>query len=464
MAADGTATISGSGAAGRIHIIGIGGAGMSAIARLLAGRGREVSGSDLRASEAVARLVDGGLAVWSGHDPARVEGSSLVVASSAVPDDDPEILAARRLGIPVWRRPQLLGELTAGIPTIGPTGTHGKTTSAAMMTVALRAAGVDPSFIVGGEIVDLRTNAGVGTDDLLVLEADEAFGTFEHLHLAGLMVTNVEAEHLDHYRDVDSLEAAFIRVAGGVDGPVVACADDAGSTRVGRAVGSGLYGLSEDSEWRVVGLTASPGGVAFTIVHAGFEIPVSIPRPGVHVAQNGAGVIALLAARGFDPERVAAGLSTFHGVRRRFEHRGTVAGVTVIDDYAHHPTEVAATLSAARSLGGRRVWAVFQPHLYSRTVAMAADFGVALAIADRVVVTDVYGARERPVPGVTGHLVARAAEAAGADTVYVAHRSEVAPFLAESVAAGDVVVTMGAGDITVVPGELLVLLTARGAA
>jgi len=443
----------------RIHIVGVGGAGMSALAKLLAAKGKAISGSDLRASEALARLEDLGLDVWSGHRPDSIDGVDLVVRSSAVPESDPEVRAAQTMSIPVWERPRLLADLTRDVPSVGATGTHGKTTSAAMLVLAARAAGLDPSFVVGGDMLDLRTNAGAGRDPLLILEADEAFGTFEWLKLSGLMITNVELDHMDHFDSVEDLEAAFVRVARNVDGPVVACVDDPGASRVLQRAGCVGYGTDEASDWRILDLALSEGSSSFRLLGPKGEVLVELPRPGIHLARNAAGALALLAELDHDLEKAAVGLSRFQGVKRRFEHRGTVNGVSVYDDYAHHPTEVAATLRAARPGVRRRLWAVFQPHLYSRTEAFYPEFGAALANADAVVVTDVYGAREEPRPGVTGRLVADAAKRAGAsEVIFIRHRGDVASTLAGLLEAGDSVVIMGAGDVTIVATELLTLL------
>ncbi|MFO7549429.1 MAG: UDP-N-acetylmuramate--L-alanine ligase [Acidimicrobiia bacterium] len=443
---------------GRIHLIGVGGAGMSALAKLLHGWGSVVSGSDLRAGSVVASLAELGIEVWSGHEPERLRGVDLVVASSAVPETDPEIGAAHAAGIPVWRRPRLLEEITSEIPTVGPTGTHGKTTSTAMLVAALRRAGLDPSFAVGGDLIDLGTNAATGEGDLLVLEVDEAFGTFEQIELRGLVVTNVEPEHLEHFSSVDSMEDAFARVVRRVQGPVVVGIDDPGARRLADRTGAAGFGFESSSTWRITDLASEPSGVAFRLAGPSAEIEVRVPRPGRHTALNAAGVLALCGELGIDLEAAAAGLRSFHGVRRRFEVRGTVAGVTVVDDYAHHPTEVAVTVRTALDAGHRRVWAVFQPHLYSRTQRFQRDFGAALAPADRVVVTDVYGSREEPIPGVTGELVAAAAVRAGGQVEYVPRRSELAAHLAAGVEDGDLVLVMGAGDITITAGELLTLL------
>lgn len=440
----------------RIHIVGVGGAGMSALAKVLAGRGHQVSGSDLRWGAALAALADQGVEVWSGHRPESMRGVDLVVASSAVPEHDPELQAALAAGVSVWRRPRLLAALTASIPTIGATGTHGKTSSTAMMVAAVRAAGMDPSFVVGGELVEYRTNAAVGRDDLLVLEVDEAFGTFEHVTLRGLTVTNIEAEHLDHFGTLDALESAFARVVRDVDGPVVACLDDPGAARLIRRTGIRSYGTASEADWRILDVVESQGRSRFRLVSQSMDVPVEVPRIGMHMVRNAAGVVALCSEYGLDPVACAGGIAGFAGVRRRFEHRGTVAGVSVVDDYAHHPTEVAATIREALAGGHDRVVAVFQPHLYSRTERFKGEFGTALAMADVVVVTGVYGSREEPIPGVTGSLVADAATRAGAaEVVYVPHLGDVAATLVQVIRPGDLVLTMGAGDVTVLAPEIL---------
>jgi UDP-N-acetylmuramate--alanine ligase len=433
---------------------------MSALAKLLFQGGVEVSGSDLRDSIELHALSDLGIATWPGHHPDRIGPVDLVVASSAVPLGDPELEAARRQGTPVLMRPDLLAELTRSVRTIGPTGTHGKTTTTALLVLAARACGLDPSFVVGGEMIDVATNAHRGVDPLLVLEVDEAFGTFERLTLAGLIVTNVEADHLDYFGSVERMEATYHDVAARVDGPVLTCVDDPVASRIMTEIGATGYGFGEAARWRIEDLDLRAAAVGFRLHGPGGPTEVHVPRPGRHLAVNAAGAVALLGELGYDPQRAAAGMARFRGVRRRFEHRGTVAGVTLIDDYAHHPTEVRATLAAARAADPKRLWAVFQPHLYSRTEQMHREFGEALAAADEVMVTDVYAAREAPIPGVTGELVADAARGAGGKVAYVAHRADLAAELARQIRPGDLVVTMGAGDITVVPTELAALLAA----
>ena len=444
----------------RIHVVGVGGAGMSALARLLQGRGHAVTGSDARHSPLLEELAREGIETWSGHRTDRLAGVDLLVASSAVPPADAEMSEARLRSIPVWSRPDLLAALTAEIPTVGATGTHGKTSTTAMLLVAAQAAGLDPSFVVGGEVRDLGTNAAAGTDDLLILEVDEAFGTFEHVRLESLVVTNIEADHLDHFGDLAEVEAAFERVVRAVSGDVFCCVDDPGSHLLAQRTAAVGYGTGSEAVWRAIDVETGAEGSRFRLVSPQGEWDVALPRPGIHMVRNAVGAIALLGSRGVDVAAAIGGLARFGGVGRRWDVRGEVRGITVVDDYAHHPTEVAATLDAAFS-SGRRVVAVFQPHLYSRTAAHADDFGVALARAAEVVVLDVYGAREAPMPGVDGTLVSDAARRAGAARVTdVAERADAARVVAGFLEPGDLVVCMGAGDIADLADELLAELDA----
>ena len=446
----------------RVHVVGAGGSGMSGLAKLLSQMGHSVTGSDLKMSTTLAGLADLGIEVWAGSRPEAMSGVDLTVASSAIPESDPELVAARTDGIEVWERPRLLTELTARLPTIGATGTHGKTTSTAMLIAALRATGLDPSFVLGGELTDLRTSASLGADDLLVLEVDEAFGTFLDLSMRGLMVTTVEPDHLDYYHSFDRLEDAFVEVVRSVDGPVVVGIDDPGGRRLAERTRMPTYGTAPNADWRIVDINQREASISFTLLGSGQAHQVTVGRPGLHIARDAGGVLALLGELGYDLQTAGDGLGSFTGVRRRFEIRGRVSGVTMIDDYAHHPTEIVATLQAVRQGSWKTVWAVFQPHRYSRTLELHREFGGAFAGADQVVVTDIYAAGESPEPGVTGALVADAVTArTDANVHYVQHRADLAAFLAERVQTGDLVLTLGAGDITTLAGELAPLLEAQ---
>lgn len=445
----------------RIHLVGAGGAGIGPLAKLLSAMGHTVSGSDQVASAGLEGLDGHRVATWVGSRPDRMAECDLVVASSAVPATDPELVAAGESGVTVWDRPRLLREITTGMPTLGFTGTHGKTTSTALAVTATSALGIDASFIVGGDLVGCDSNAHLGAADLLVLEADEAFGTFAHLVLAGLAVTNVDSDHLDHYGTQEHLEDAFRDVVDRVDGPVVVGVDDPGGRRLAGRTGRPGYGTSPEAVWRITDVEPGPGSVSFRL---GGRFPpgsVKVGRPGIHTARNACGVLALLSELGYDLTAPIESLARFGGVRRRLEHRATVGEVTIIDSYAHHPAEVAADIEALSPVDRNRLWVVFQPHLYSRTLALASEFGEALAGADRVVVTDIYGAREAPPPGVTGELVADSVRDRNPEVRYVAGLEEAVDLVAREVRPDDMVLTLGAGDITTLPDRLADLLASR---
>ncbi len=447
----------------RIHLIGAGGAGMSGLARLLAQAGHEVTGSDLVGGPALNALEEVGVTTWTGHRPDAVVGSDVVVSSSAVPAHDPELRAAQASGITVWDRPRLLEAITAVMPAIGATGTHGKTSTTALLVSAMRGLGERPSFVVGGTLVEEGTNAGFFDPTLFVLEVDEAFRTFLTLHLRGLVVTNVEPDHLDHYGTIEQLEDAFVDVVRRVEGPAVVCIDDPGSERVLERAGGIPYGTGPRAAWRVEDVVEAELHVDFRLRKPdGERLPVSVGRPGLHTARNAAGALALIGELGGDVAGAAAALAGFSGVARRFHVRGRLAGVTVIDDYAHHPTEVLATIRTAQAGSWGRIWAIFQPHLYSRTRLLAKEFGQAFAGVDELVVTDVYGSREIPEPGVSGRLVADAARArTGANVRYVPHKADVVETIVDELRDGDLVLTLGAGDITLLPDELMRALAGR---
>lgn len=446
----------------RVHLVGVGGAGMGPIGKVLTGLGHQVSGSDLKPGRALVKLADAGIETWVGHRPDQMAGVDLIVASSAVPDRDPELEAGIAAGIEIWRRPALLEALTVTMPAIGFAGTHGKTTSSALAVTALRANGRDPSFIAGGELIEDNTGGHYGDPSLFVLEADEAFGTFRRLHLTGMLVTNVEADHLDYYGSVAALEEAFAQVANRVDGPVVACIDDAGVRRLAERAPVITYGTDSAAQWRMDDVVAAKEGIRFQLHGADQSAAVAVPRPGMHVARNAAGVLALLATLGHDVESAAGGLRGFAGVRRRFEVRARIGGVTVVDDYAHHPTEIEATIAAGRRGEWNRVWAVFQPHRYSRTADLAPMFGRPLAGADRVIVTDIYSAGEAPQPGVTGKLVAEAVAAAGGAVEYIPALADVPGALGSELATGDLVLLLGAGDVNSISDDLAARLEGAG--
>jgi UDP-N-acetylmuramate--alanine ligase len=446
----------------RVHMIGIGGAGMSGIARLLLARGIAVSGSDLKGSTGLEDLGNLGAEVAVGHRTDQVAADGVpdaVVVSTAIPEHNPELEEARRLGIPVLARAQVLAALMSGSRGVAIAGTHGKTTTTSMTSVILERAGLDPTFVIGGDLNESGSNARHGGGAWFVAEADESDGSFLLLAPEVAVITNVEQDHVDFYRSREETLAAFERFARSAE-VVVACADDDGVLEVlGRARRSGdthTYGLGPAADVRVSPRASSGRSVTGSIEIDGHAVEVSLRVPGVHNLLNAAA--AMLAAReaGVDPTAAAAALGSFGGVRRRFEFRGMGRGAEFFDDYAHHPTELRATLAAVPD-EYRRVVAVFQPHRYTRTEAMWCELGEALGEADVVVLTDVYGAGETPIPGVTGKLLVDSLteSAPGKRVVYLPKRADVAPFLSAEVRPGDLILTLGAGDITMVPDEAL---------
>lgn len=500
---------------GRVHVLAVGGAGMSAVARLLRAAGRPVSGSDAKDSAVLDALRAEGITVCVGHDPAQLgrgEGTAdTVVFSSAIREDNPELARARADGLRVLHRSQALTSVMHGRRVVAVAGANGKTTTTSMLVELLITAGADPSYAIGGELTGRGTNAALGRGDAFVVEADESDGSFLVYRPQVAVVTNVQADHLDFYGTFERVQAAYQAFAGtitgtiagagtgsGTDGLLVACADDPGSAALaarhreagGRVV---TYGMDPGADLALAdpayeGLTATA-----TLRRAGRpDVPLRLGVPGEHNLRNAAAAyLAATDGLGVEDEAARAGLAAFGGVRRRFEARGVAGGVRVVDDYAHNPAKVAAVVSTARALrGDGRLIAVFQPHLYSRTRDFAAEFGRALAGADVVVVLDVYAAREDPLPGVSGSLVAQAARAAGAPEVIdlsapdpatgttaapgeraagatgpagaagAVVASAVGPVLAVA-RPGDLVVTIGAGDITQLGEPLLRALAQR---
>jgi UDP-N-acetylmuramate--alanine ligase len=444
----------------RIHLVGIAGIGLSAIARVLAMRGHDVRGSDMRGSAVTAELEALGVRTYLGHAAAQVADAELVVVSSAVPENNPELVAARAAGIPVVHRREMLGRLLAGREGIAVAGTHGKTTTTSMTTLILHHAGLAPSFVVGGIICELGLNAAAGTGPQFVIEADEYDRAFLGLRPRIAVVTNIEMDHPDCYRDLDDMRETFGAFLEGVspEGLIVACADSPQLMRLlaGRAWAAPrvvTYGLSCGADYRLADLRPNAqGGVAATVFRQDrLWAEVSLPYPGAHTALNATAAMLVAEQVGVPPERAARTLAHYGGVLRRFEVKGEAAGITVVDDYAHHPTEVRATLAAARArYGARRLWVVMQPHTYSRVQALFDEFCASLAEADQVIVTGVYAARsgERPLRGYDAvDLVAAIKRCFPEEQVrYAPTLDEATALLEKELAAGDVLLTLGAGD------------------
>lgn len=444
-----------------VHFMGIGGAGMSALALLACRRGVAVTGCDTDPTGA-ADVVALGAVVAEGHDPAHVEGARALVVTAAVRRDHPEIARAAGLGIPVVQRKDALGALVAGRRTVAVAGTHGKTTTTVMTTVALSAAGLEPTGLAGGRVGAWGGNARIGGDDLFVVEADEYDQAFLALQPTVAIVNNVEPDHLECYGTFEALEDAFHAFSDRAERVIVGV-DDAGARRLADRLGSKAWRFGvEGGDLPIRNVVAQPDSTVATVGVPGHgDVTLRLQVPGMHNLRNAVAALGAAAALGAPLEQVLAGLADFSGVGRRFERLGQERGVEVVDDYAHHPSELVATLAAARqAYPGRRLVAVFQPHLYSRTAAHGAAMGRALAAADLAVVTDVYAAREQPVAGISGRSVADAAEAAGVSTLYEPDRPSLGRRVLSAVLPGDVVVTLGAGDVTRIGRELLAALRA----
>jgi UDP-N-acetylmuramate--alanine ligase len=456
----------------RVHMVGIGGAGMSGIARILLDRGGLVSGSDAKESRGLAALRARGAQIRVGHDASSLDmlpdGPTAVVSThAAIPKTNPELVEAGRRGVPVIMRPTVLARLMDGYTTVMVTGTHGKTTTTSMIVVALQHSGFDPSFAVGGDLGEAGTNAHHGSGTAFVAEADESDGSLLEYTPDVAVVTNIEADHLDFFGSAEAYGAVFDQFVERLrpGGALVVCVDDPGAAGLAeRCAARGVrvlhYGSGEDPKLAGALLNwAQQGtGSVATIRLAGESHPrgMRLAVPGRHMALNALGALLAATEVGGGIESVLHGLAGFEGVRRRFESVGIAAGVRVFDDYAHHPTEVRATLEAVRGVAGEsRSIVVFQPHLYSRTKTFAREFGQALSAADEVFVLDVYAAREQPLAGVSGASVA---EHVTARVHYVPDFSAVSGVVAAAARPGDVIVTMGAGDVTLLGQEILTAL------
>jgi len=464
----------GVGELGKVHFAAIGGAGMSGIARILLSRGVTVSGSDSADSLLLGELAAAGARVRVGHDAANLGDADTLVVSTAIRPDNPELLEAQRRGLRVLHRSAALASVMLGYHSVAVAGTHGKTTTTSMITTVLRASGADPSYVIGGILAATGLGAAQGAGREFVVEADESDGSFLMFHPDAAVVTSVEADHLDNYGTLAAIESAFAAFAGQVadGGLLLACADDPGARALTGAVSTGVtaltYGTDPGASYRVsdivprgmateLTVTGAPG----TVLAGAGPVQLEIAVPGRHNALNAAAAFGMTVQLGVAVADAVAGLAAYRGARRRMELTGEADGVQVIDSYAHHPTELAADLAAARDVAaGGRVIAVFQPHLFSRTRLFAAEFGTALGQADEVLVLDVYAAREDPEPGVTGRLISDAVPGGGA--LFAPDRAAIPAAVAGLAKPGDLVLTMGAGDVTQL-GPLIVAALAERA-
>jgi UDP-N-acetylmuramate--alanine ligase len=448
----------------RIHFIGIGGIGMSGIAEILLTMGYSVSGSDLRRSAVTDRLVGMGARVFEGHCAANAAASDVVVTSSAVHEDNPEVVEARARKIPVIQRAEMLAELMRLKYGIAVAGMHGKTTTTSMVAAVLGAGGLDPTVVVGGRVNALGSNARLGNSQYLVAEADESDRSFLKLSPVLGVVTNLDREHMDCYRDMADVEAAFVEFMDRVPfyGASTACVDNAQLRAVLPRVRRRLYtyGEGEDADFRLQVLEKVDGSLSrFEVNYKGLVLgPFVLHVPGRHNVLNATAAVAVGVQLGVAPDQIAAGLDSFRGVDRRFQVKGTVRGVTVVDDYGHHPTEIVATLKAARECGYGRVLVLFQPHRYTRTRDLMAEFVAAFGDADRVEVLDIYAASEEPIAGVTAEALVKAI---GRDGVrYASSVNDGVDALVKDTREGDVILTLGAGNVSQAGALLLERLEA----
>ncbi len=447
-------------APGRYHLVGVGGPGMNPIAEVLVGMGHRVSGSDLRDGPILERLRDLGVEVHVGHDPAFVHGVDAVTASTAIPATNVEVVEAVRTGVPMLRRAGMLASICARADALAVAGTHGKTTTTSMLAMMLVGAGLDPSFIIGGDVHQVGSGARWGSGRFLVVEADESDGTFLELPLHGTILTNIDVDHLDHFGTFERIVAGFDAYLAQVPGPKVVCADDPHAARLAVAHGAITYGRSAEARWRPVDVTVDAGVQRFTVEVDGVARgEVVLPLRGAHNVLNATAALAMADAVGAPFAAAAGALAGFGGVRRRFDLRGRDGGATFVDDYAHLPTEIAAVLEAARHGGDGfgRVVAVFQPNRYKRMAVMSAEYRDAFVGADLTVITEIYPSGEPVIAGVSGRWVVDAVAAAhpGARVEWIPDRSELVEFLAAELGEGDVCVSMGCGDVAGLPDEVL---------
>jgi UDP-N-acetylmuramate--alanine ligase len=444
----------------RLHVVGVGGPGMSAIAIALAEMGHQVSGSDLREQAMLDRVRAAGVTVHVGHHRSHVEGCDAVTASTAIPANNVELAHAASIGIPTLRRAGMLASICARSSAVAVAGTHGKTTTTSMLMLILAEAGLRPSFVIGGDVTDMGTGGQWTGSAWLVVEADESDGTHLELPLHGTILTNVEVDHLDHYGSFEAIVAGFDRYLGQVAGPKVVCSDDRVGLELAARHAAATYGLGPGADVRAVDVHAEHGSLHFGVERDGERlVDVSLPLRGVHNVANALGAIAMATTLGVPFPATAAALERFGGVARRFDIRGHDGGATFVDDYAHLPSEIAAVVAAARDSGDGwdRVVAVFQPNRFNRIAEMWQDYADSFTQADVVVLTEIYPSGTTPIPGVTGQLIVDAVLDAHPTSrvVWLPRREDLVSFLAGEVGAGDVCISMGCGDIASLPDEVL---------
>ncbi|MDI6799314.1 MAG: UDP-N-acetylmuramate--L-alanine ligase [Actinomycetota bacterium] len=450
----------------KVHFIGIGGAGMSGIAKVLLARGFAVSGSDIKDSSNIAVLKGLGADIKIGHASENIDGADTVVISSAIKEKNVELIRAAETGLTILKRAEMIAKLSEGMINIAVSGTHGKTTTTSMISMIFESARLDPTFLIGGELNDIGSNAKSGDGPHFITEADESDASFLFLRPNIGVITNIEEDHLDHYASLSEIKETFLDFASLISegGDLVIFKDHSASKELIENLKAGSkrlniqsYGLSEGCDFRATEIDLSSFGSRFKLEHNGDVLEIELNVPGVHNILNSLAATAVARLSGVSGKDISRGLSSFSGVKRRFQRLGAMNGATFIDDYAHHPTEITATLKAARGGDWKRILCIFQPHRYSRTKSLCSLFGEAFGHADKIIITDVYGAGEAPEPGVTGKLIVDAIREKdpSCSVIYLPTKGEVKEFLGGILADGDLVITMGAGDIHTVGEDMI---------
>ncbi|MCR5175402.1 MAG: UDP-N-acetylmuramate--L-alanine ligase [Anaerovibrio sp.] len=448
----------------KVHFIGIGGAGMSALAKILVEKGYAVSGSDMKESVMTGTLRELGARIFIGHRAENVDGAEAIVVSSAIREDNPEVREAERLGLKRLHRSDVNAFLINNSKGIAVAGAHGKTTTTAMLGVSLDYEGVSPSIIIGGEVDYLGSNAKLGKSEYLVSEADESDGTFLKYYPYIGVVTNIENDHMDHYGSMENIIKAFQQFMNQIreDGCAVVCFDNENIRNLADKVKCRVvsYGIDSDADYLAGNITADAMGTSFDVLHKGENLgSVKLNVPGRHNVLNAMACIVTGLVMGLTVRHMAEGLTMFNGAKRRFQTKGKANGIWVVDDYAHHPTEIATTIKAARQTQPKRLICAFQPHRYSRTQLLQKEYGSCFAGVDILILTDVYSAGEDPIPGIDGELLVKeVAEQTGQETVYIKDKADIAGYLKSIAREGDLIMTMGAGDIVKSGEELVELL------
>lgn len=445
----------------KLHFVGIGGVGMSAIAEVMLDKGYEISGSDLSESEVVQKLRAKGAVIYKGHAAANVEGKDAIVLSSAIHQDNPELVQAKKLGLKIFHRSDILAFLLNAAKGIAVAGAHGKTTTSSMISVVLEHAGVDPTILIGGFVDYLNGNAKLGKSDYLVAEADESDGSFLKFYPHIAVVTNIEDDHMDHYGSMENIIKAFIQFVQNLDkenGLAVLCFDNENIRNIAPQLDRRYisYALEHEADYTAADIVADGPQTTFSVVYKGEKLgAVTLNIPGRHNVLNALATIAVCHKLGLSIEAIAAGFAVFTGTKRRFQTKFRNDDVWIVDDYAHHPTEIQTTIKAARQTNPKRLVVAFQPHRYTRTQLLRKEFGSCFKGADVLILTDIYAASEEPIPGISGRTIVDEVKAqTGVDAVYIEKLADIAPWLEQNRRKGDLIITMGAGNIYTV-GETL---------